>query len=178
MAVADRAVTEDSLYGTQNEREKIYNNLIEGDIRRDMIVDTYQKYQEKFEVAANMIHQLKKRYQLNKGHEYMDIPDVEEVSHVSIYHMPESMGFDTYISVGVSKMRAATLLGEVDRLNQCTKNPLKYVHKNSKYGHLVAIPYSGTQESFSRSTRDKGWVDKIIPLFPGGKEENKVEMAK
>ena len=28
--------------------------MIEGDIRREMTVDTYQKYQYKFEAAANM----------------------------------------------------------------------------------------------------------------------------
>ena len=64
---------------------------------------------------------------------------MEEVSHLSIYPVLESMGFDTDISVGVGKMRAYTLLGEIIRLHQSTKNPLKYVHKNSKYGNLVAI---------------------------------------
>ena len=59
-------------------------------------------------------------------------------------------------------MRAATLLGEIVRLHQRTKNPLKYVHKNSKCGHLVEIPSSDTQESFSIATRDKGWVDGIV----------------
>ena len=41
--------------------------MIEGDIRRDMTVDTDQKYQEKVEAAANMICQPKQRYHLNKG---------------------------------------------------------------------------------------------------------------
>ena len=58
------------------------------------------------------------------------------------------MGFDTDISGGVAKMRAAAFLGEVVRIHQCTKKLLKCVHTNSKYGHLVAIPDSDTQESF------------------------------
>ena len=57
----------------------------------------------------------------------------------------ESMGFNTGISDGVAKMRAATLLGEIVRLYQGTKNLLKYVHTNSKYGHFFAIPSSDTQ---------------------------------
>ena len=56
------------------------------------------------------------------------------------------MGFDTAISNGVKKIRAATLLGDIVRLRQCTKNLLKYVHINSNYGHLVAIPASDTQK--------------------------------
>ena len=35
----------DSFYGTQNEQENTQNNVIEGDIRRDITVDTDQKYQ-------------------------------------------------------------------------------------------------------------------------------------
>ena len=58
------------------------------------------------------------------------------------------MVFDTDISDGVAKMRVATILGEIVRLHQRTKNMLKYVHTNSKYGHLVAIPDSCTQELF------------------------------
>ena len=57
----------------------------------------------------------------------MDIPAVEEVLHVSSYPLLESMGFDTDISDGVTKMRAATILGEVLRLHKCTKNTLKYI---------------------------------------------------
>ena len=56
------------------------------------------------------------------------------------------MDFDTDIYDGVAKMRAATILGEIVRLHQCTKTPLNYVHQNSKYGHLVAITASDTQE--------------------------------
>ena len=41
-------------------------------------------------------------------------------------------------------MRAATLLVEIFRLHQRTKNPLKYARTNSNYGNLVAIPTSGT----------------------------------
>ena len=59
-------------------------------------------------------------------------------------------------------MRATIILGEIVRPHQRTKNPPKYVHTNSKYGHLVAMPDSETQESFSRSARNKGWVDKIL----------------
>ena len=55
------------------------------------------------------------------------------------------MGFDNDISDGVAKIRAATLLGEIVRLHQRTKNLLKHVHTNSKYGHLVAIPDYDTQ---------------------------------
>ena len=74
----------------------------------------------------------------------MDIPDVEEVLHVSSYPLLESMGFDTDIYDGVTKMRAATILGDIVRLHQCNKYPLKYVHKESKYRHLVVIPASDT----------------------------------
>ena len=56
------------------------------------------------------------------------------------------MGFDTDISDGVAKMRAATLLGDIVRLHQRTKNPLKYVHANSKYWHIVAITDSDARE--------------------------------
>ena len=67
---------------------------------------------------------------------------------MSSYPLLESMGFGTDISDGVAKMRSATLLGEIVCLHQHTKNPLRYVHTNSKYGHLVAIPDSDNQESF------------------------------
>ena len=90
---------------------------------------------------------------------------MEEVLHVSSYPMIESMGFCTDISDGVSKLRASTLLGDIVLLRQFTKNTLKYVHTQSKYGHMVAIPDSDTQELFSRAARDKVWVDKIILHF-------------
>ena len=67
-------------------------------------------------------------------------------------------------------MRAATLLGDIVRLHQHTKNPLRYVHTNSKYGHLIAILASDTREKFSRAARDKGWVDMILLHPLGGKE--------
>ena len=57
--------------------------MIEVDVRIEMTVDTDQKYQEKVEAAANMLCRLKQIYQLNKVHDYMAIPEVEEVSHVS-----------------------------------------------------------------------------------------------
>ena len=65
---------------------------------------------------------------------------------MSIYPLLESMGFDSYISDGVAKIRSAALLGEIARLRQRTRNTLKYVHTNSKFGHFVAIPDSDTQE--------------------------------
>ena len=67
----------------------------------------------------------------------MDIPYVEEVLRVSCSPLLEPMDFNTDISDGVAKMRAATLLGDIFRLHQRTKNQLKYVHTNSKYHHLV-----------------------------------------
>ena len=51
--------------------------MIEGDTGRETTVDTYQKYQEMFEAAFNMLSQMKQRYQLNKGHDDMAIPAVE-----------------------------------------------------------------------------------------------------
>ena len=92
--------------------------MIEGDIRRDMTVDTDQKYQEKVEAAANMICQPKQRYHLNKRNKKMAIPDVEECFHVSSYPMLESTGLNTDVSYRVAKMRVATLLGEIVRLHQ------------------------------------------------------------
>ena len=53
--------------------------MIEGDIIREMTVDTDKKYQENFEAAAKMICQLKQIYHHNKGHDEMDTPDMEEV---------------------------------------------------------------------------------------------------
>ena len=57
--------------------------MIEGDIRREMTVDTDKKYQEKVEAAAKILYQLKQIYHLNKWHDKMDIPDIEEVFCVS-----------------------------------------------------------------------------------------------
>ena len=64
---ADRSGTADSCYGTQNEQENTQNNVIEGDIRREMTVDTDQKYQETVEEAANIYFQLKQINHINKG---------------------------------------------------------------------------------------------------------------
>ena len=50
-----------------------------------MTVDTYQKYQERFEASANILYQLKQRDQPNKGHGDTDISAVEVFVHVSIY---------------------------------------------------------------------------------------------
>ena len=65
--------------------------MIDGYIRREMTVDTDQKYQEKFEAAANIIFQ--KIYQINKLYDYMAIPAVEEVTYVSSYPLLESVDF-------------------------------------------------------------------------------------
>ena len=127
-----------------------------------MTVDTDQKYQEKVEAAANILCQPKQIYHINKGHDEVAIPSVEEFYHVSSYPLLESMCFDTDISDGFAKVRAATLFGEIVRLHQRTKNPLKYVLTNSKYGNIVVIPATDTQESFSRDTTDKGWVGKNL----------------
>ena len=72
------------------------------------------------------------------------------------------MGFDTDIYYGFVKMRAATILGDIFCLHKLNKYPLKYFHTISKYGNLVSVPASDTQESFSRSARDEGFVDEII----------------
>ena len=87
------------------------------------------------------------------------------------------MGFDNDISDGVAIMSAATILGEIFRLYQRTKTPLKYVHTKSKYGHIVAIPASDTQELFSRAARETILVKEIILHSSGGKGENKVAMS-
>ena len=77
--------TEELVYGTQNEQENTHNNVIEGDTRREMTVDTDQKYQEKVEAAAKMICKLKQIYQLDIDHAEMAIPYLEEVLHVYSY---------------------------------------------------------------------------------------------
>ena len=61
--------TENFCYGTQNEQENTHDNVIEGDIRREMTVDTDQNYQWKVEAAAKILCQLKQIYQINKGHD-------------------------------------------------------------------------------------------------------------
>ena len=68
------------------------------------------------------------------------------------------MGFNSSLYYGLKKMRAATLLGDILHLRRCTKNPLKCVHINSKYGNIVVISDSATQESVSISAREKVWV--------------------
>ena len=50
-----------------------------------MTIDTNQKYPKNVEADANMLLLMKQRDKFNKGHDDMAIPDVEEVSHVSIY---------------------------------------------------------------------------------------------
>ena len=39
----------------KNVQENTQNNVVEGDIRKEMTVDTYQKYQKAVEAAANML---------------------------------------------------------------------------------------------------------------------------
>ena len=106
---------------------------------------------------------------IKKWHAELDIPAVEEVVHVSSYPMMESMGFDTGIYDGFETMSTVTLLGEIVRLHKCTKHLLKYVHKNSKYGHIVAIPASANQEWSSRSAIEKGRFEKTLIHYSGGK---------
>ena len=58
-----------------------------------MTVETYKQYKEKVEAASNIIFQMKQRFnwlaiaiilcQINKGHYYLAIAYVEEVTHVS-----------------------------------------------------------------------------------------------
>ena len=86
---------------------------------------------------------MKPRFHLNKGYDEISIPSLEEVMHVSIYPLLESMGFDTDIYDGVAKMMSATLLEDIVRIHKLTKNLLKYVHTNSKYGYIVVILDSG-----------------------------------
>ena len=77
LAGADHAGNADSCYGTQNEQKNTQNNVIEGDIRRGMTVNTDQKYQEKGEAAGNILYQMKQRDQLNKGYDKVPISDVD-----------------------------------------------------------------------------------------------------
>ena len=142
-----------------------------------MTVDTDQKYQEIFEASSKMICQMKQRYHLNRGHDEMYKPYEEKFLHLSSYPLLESMGFYTDISDGVAKIRAATILGDIVRLDQRTEKLLKYVHTNSNYGRIVAIPASDTQEYFSRASRDKGWVEKNLLRSSYGKGGNKAAMA-
>ena len=83
---------------------------------------------------------------------------------MSSYPLIEYMVFDTDIYDGVTKMRAATLLGEIVRLHQHTKDPLKYVHKNSKYGNLFAIPASYTQAYFQDLEERKARLKELFSI--------------
>ena len=74
------------------------------------------------------------------------------------------MGFGTDIYDGVAKMRASTLLGDIVCLHQRTKTPLKYVHKNSKYGHLVAIPAYDNQDFFQDLQETKSGLTKFLSI--------------
>ena len=138
--------------------------MIGDDIRRETTVDTDQKFQEKVEAAANMVFQPKQRYQINQVHDYMAVPSLCEFLYVSSYPLLESMGFDTDISDGVVKMRAATLLGKILRLHQHTKNWLKYAHKNSNYRHLVAITASITRNRFQELQETKSGLKNSSPF--------------
>ena len=59
-------------------KENTQNNVIEGDIRIEMTVETDQKYQEKVEAVAKILCRPKQRYHLNKGNDKVDIPCMEE----------------------------------------------------------------------------------------------------
>ena len=74
------------------------------------------------------------------------------------------MGFGSDVSDGVVKMRAAILMGEIFRLHQRTKNPLKYVHTNSNYGHLVSMPDSDTQDSLQELQEIKTGLTKFLSI--------------
>ena len=122
-----------------------------------MTVETDQTYQETVEETANMLCRMKQRddhlvilflvFHINKWYNDMSLPNLGEVTNVYRYHLLEYIGFGTGIYDRDKKMRVATLLGDILRLHQCTKNSLKYVYKISHCGHVVAIP-SFTQESF------------------------------
>ena len=127
-----------------------------------MTVDRDQKYQEKGEAAVNMLCQLKQRYQLNKGHDKIAIPAAEEVHYVSTDPLLEYMSFGADISDRVVKIWVATLLGGIFRLHQHTKNLLKYVHKNSNYGHLVTMPSYDTQDIFQELQETKTGLTKFV----------------
>ena len=112
-----------------------------------MNVETNQQYQETVELYANVIFQLKQRYdklsiyivlcQIKKLRNDMDLPDVEDLVHVSSYPILEYMGFDTGIYDGSAKMRVATILGDILRLHKSTKNIMKYVQKHQSMGILL-----------------------------------------
>ena len=157
LAVSDRAGTADSCYGTKKQGNT-HNNVIEVETTREMAVDKDKKYQGKVESADNMLCQLKQRDHVNKLHDILAVPSVGGVSYVSRYPLLEPVGVDTDIYYGVVKIRAATLLGDIVRLHQCTKIPLNYVHMNSRYEHLVEIPDSDTHKYYTRAAIDKGWV--------------------
>ena len=57
-------------------------------------------------------------FQIKKWHDGLDIIAVEEVAHVSSYPILGSMGFYTGLCVGVAKIRAATLLGDIVHIRQ------------------------------------------------------------
>ena len=97
MENVDPLVTVDSWYLAQNELKNTQHHVIEAETRRYITEDTDPLYQDTVEEAANMIFQLKQGYyrlvvaiilfHLNKGRVGMDIPDVEEVAHVSSYDL-------------------------------------------------------------------------------------------
>ena len=69
-------------------------------------------------------------FHIKKVRGSLAITAMEEVVHVSSYPVLEYMCFDTGLTDGFTKMRAATLLGDIVHLHQCTKNLLNFVHKN------------------------------------------------
>ena len=139
-----------------------------------MTVETDQKYHKTVEADANIFCQMKQRadrlafaiihFYIKKIHGGLDIQAVGGVVYVSSYPLLESMHFYAGISGGFSKMRASTILGDILRPHQCTKNPLNYVNTKSKYGHFVTMPVSTSHEPFSRAARDKVWVEKFCSI--------------
>ena len=89
----------------------------------------------------------------------------------------QNIWFYTHIYDEVAKMMSATLLEDILRIHQLTKNPLNYVHTNSKYGCIVVILDSDSWSLFSISVIHKGWVDTFILHQSDRKEVKNVSMV-
>ena len=74
------------------------------------------------------------------------------------------MGFDTDIYDGFEKMRAATLLGDIGCLHQRTKNLLKYVHTNSKYGILLQYQILTLRNPFQYLQDKKAGLTRFLSI--------------
>ena len=75
-------------------------------------------------------------FQINKGHGNLAITELEEVAHVYSYTILKYIGFDTGIFDGVTKIKAATIFGDISRLHKFTKNKVMYVQKTQIMGTL------------------------------------------